>query len=83
MSKKTQAYVTRNGKELFVRLTGKKARLIYERICLNCSRDFISNRSTSLYCCDDCRVKLWKKNKKERERRLWIEETKKRLLNKG
>lgn len=79
-TKKTETYITRNKKELYVKLTEKKGRLKYERVCLHCSRDFISNRSTALYCSDDCRVKEYRRKKKEKEHNEWLKATRERLL---
>jgi len=77
---KTKTYITRNKKELYVKLTKTKGRLKYERICLCCSRDFISNRSTALYCSDYCKLKEYKRKKKEKEHNEWLKLTRERLL---
>lgn len=79
--KKISNYVTRNGKELYIKLSKKKGRLKYERVCLHCGRDFTCVRSTSLYCCDSCRVNEFKRVKKIKMREKWIEEQKKRFGN--
>jgi hypothetical protein len=78
--KKVANYITRNNKELYVKLTKKKGRLKYERICLHCHRDFISVRKTALYCSDGCRVNEFKRQKKERDRALWISMQKERMI---
>lgn len=64
MNTKTANYIKRNGKDLYVKLTKGNARLIYERVCGNCGRDFISNKTTAWYCSDSCRVMGYRKKKK-------------------
>jgi hypothetical protein len=79
--KKTETYFERNSKKLKVRLTTKKARLKYERKCLYCLSDFISNRKTALFCCDNCRVYYHKKKKKDQEHYDLIEYMRRKMTN--
>lgn len=79
--KKIENYITRNGKKLYIKLSNGEGRLKYERICLNCGRDFISVRSTALYCCNSCRINAFKRDKKEQERKEWVEMQKRRFNN--
>lgn len=79
--KKTETYFERNGKELKVRLTTKKARLKYARVCLYCSADFISNRKTALYCCDAHRVYAFKENKAQKKKEEGIAAMRLKMLS--
>jgi uncharacterized OB-fold protein len=62
---KLKTYIRRNKKDLIVRPTKGKGRLIYEHTCNNCGKDFISNRRTAKYCSNSCRISWYKKNAKE------------------
>lgn len=80
--KKTETYFERNNKQLRVRTTSKKARLKYERKCLYCLTDFISNRKTALFCCDDHRVYFHKAKKKAEMHQKTIDLLRQKMLNK-
>ena len=58
-----ELYFRRNKKDLLARTTKSKARLKYEHKCPNCSKEFISNRITAIYCSDKCRIYSFKKRK--------------------
>lgn len=79
--KKSESYFERNGKKLKVRLTTKEGKLKYERKCLYCMCDFISNRKTSLYCCDSHRVSFFKDKKKREKHETTIALMRQKLLN--
>lgn len=60
-----KTYIKRNGKNLVIRLTKSKGRLIYEHICFHCGLDFISNRITAIYCSDKCKKAEYREKKKK------------------
>jgi hypothetical protein len=62
---KVKTYIQRNGKDLVVKLTKSKGRLIYQHVCNQCNVEFISNRQTAKYCSDGCRKKQYDFRKKE------------------
>ena len=72
MKKRTQQTIILNGKELQIRNTKKGGNLNYSKRCINCEKNFVSVRSTALYCSDACRIDNHKENKRieERERRM-------------
>lgn len=74
---KVKTYIQRNGKDLVVKLTKSKGRLIYQHICGQCNIEFISNRKTAKYCSDTCRKRHY--DFKNRERK---ENEKKSLIRK-
>lgn len=77
--KALKTYFLRNKKELIVRPTKSKARLIYEHKCPNCSNDFISNRLRAIYCSDNCRIIFFRKKKAMTEKITEIEIIKKKI----
>jgi hypothetical protein len=83
---KGKAYLKRNQKELFIKATKSKARLIYEHKCKHCNCDFISNRKTAVYCSDSCKVSFYRKRDKILEniakRKKYLELTEKALKTK-
>jgi hypothetical protein len=79
--KKTETYFERNNKKLKVRLTIKEGKLKYERKCLYCMTDFISNRKTALYCCDSHRVSFHKGKKKREKHDASIAFMREKMLN--
>ena len=74
---KVKTYIQRNGKDLVVKLTKGKGRLIYQHLCRQCSTEFISNRSTAIYCSDGCRKKQFDEVKRKRSKEVAVIRVKK------
>lgn len=83
---KGREYIKRNSKELFIKQTKSKARLIYEHKCKNCQCDFISNRKTAVYCSNACKVSFYRNRDKIlaniAKRKMYYELAEKALQNK-
>lgn len=79
MKKTRQQTIILNGKELQIRKTKKGGNLNYSKKCIHCENNFVSVRSTALYCSDACRIYNHQENKRIEERKMRIEMMKKYL----
>lgn len=56
-------YYEHEGKKVLIRKTKSSVKLNCIGTCLHCGTEFVCNKSTALYCSDNCRTKEYKKKK--------------------